>query len=138
MKLPNKLRQLVLLFQNVRMRGLLTNRITIVAVIFLLLGFGVSGYVSANDDGTVEGVVLDELGNPVQNATVTIEPVGIRNQGQKAETTTNGDGRFTFTGRTELLEFRISAQKPGVGSSPVERHHLHFKGQNKEVTIVIS
>jgi membrane protease subunit (stomatin/prohibitin family) len=103
----------------------------------LLLTGSVQAYADMNNEGNVSGRVVDENGDPVAGATVHIQRVNIRNQLGRVNTTTDENGYYEFTNQTMLLEFRIQAVKEGVGSSPVTRHHLYFRGQNSQITIVI-
>jgi hypothetical protein len=136
-QLFDTLRQLLLLVESLTLRKLLLNRFTIVIVAFLLLAGSVQAYAAANNQGTVTGRVVDTNGDPVADATVFIERVNIRNQLGKVNTTTDADGYYEFTNQTRLLEFRIQAVKEGVGESRVTRHHLYFRGQNTDITIVV-
>jgi hypothetical protein len=134
-QLYNTIRQLVMLFEALTLRRLLINRFVLVIVLAVLLTGGVQGYVSANNGGTIDGYVVDGNGDPVEGAQVNIQELGIRNQYDGNTTTTNEDGYFVFTGQTEFLEFRIRVTTEN--SQAVERHHLYFEGQEREVTIVL-
>jgi hypothetical protein len=136
-QLFDTLRQLRMLLGSLTLRRLLLNRFTIVIVVALLLTGSVQAYADMNNDGNVSGRVVDEDGDPVAGATVYIQRVNIRNQLGRVNTTTDENGYYEFTNQTRLLEFRIQAEKDGVGSSPVTRHHLYFRGQNSQITIVI-
>lgn len=131
------IRQLGLLIESLTLRQVLFNRFTVVIVVFLLAAGSVQAYADANNQGHIQGQVVDGDGNPVANATVQIERVNIRNQLGRINTTTDTDGTFEFTNQTRLLEFRVWAEKEGVGRSQVERKHLYFRGQNTEFVIVI-
>lgn len=138
MKLPTTIRQFKVIGESLSLRQLLLNRFVGVVIVLLLATAAAQGYAQTNDDGHVTGQVVDENGDPVANATVTIERVNIRSQLGKMRTTTDVDGYYEFTGKTKLLEFRIQAAKDGVGSSTVERHHLYFRGQNANFDLVIT
>lgn len=137
MKIPTIIRQFMVIGESLSLRQLVLNRFVGIIVILLLATAATQGYAQTNDDGHVSGRVVDENGDPVANATITIERVNIRNQLGKMRTTTDANGYYEFTGKTQLLEFRTQAVKDGVGSSVVERHHLYFRGQNTNINLVI-
>lgn len=130
-------RQLLMLLESLTLRRLLLNRFTLVIVCALLLTGSVGAYAQANNDGQISGRVVDADGDPVANATVYLQRVNIRNQLGRVNTTTDENGYFEFTDQTRTLEFRMHAVKEGLGSSKTTRHHLYFRGQNTQVTIVI-
>lgn len=136
-QLTDTVRQLWLLLESLTLRRLLFNRFTVVIVAALLLTGSVQAYADMNNEGHVTGRVVDEDGDPVPGATVYIQRVNVRNQLGRINTTTDENGYFEFTNQTRLLEYRIEAVKEGVGSSGVTRHHLYFRGQNTNLTIVI-
>lgn len=130
-------RQLLMLLESLTLRRLLVNRFMLVIVCVALITGSVGAYAGANDDGHISGRVVDTDGDPVANATVYLQRVNIRNQLGRVNTTTDENGYFEFTGQTKTLEFRMHAVKDGLGSSKTTRHHLYFRGQNTQITIVI-
>lgn len=126
-----------MLLESLTLRRLLVNRFAIVVVVALLLTGSVQAYADMNNEGHISGRVVDDDGDPVAGATVYIQRVNIRNQLGRINTTTDENGYYEFTNQTRLLEFRLEAMKEGVGSSGVSRHHLYFRGQNSQITIVI-
>lgn len=139
MKLPLAVRQLALLAREVlTLRQLLFNRFTLLLVVFLLIGGGMQGYVTANNDGQISGTVVGPDGDPVANANVTMRPIGSETVGSSQTTYTDDDGQFVFRDQTRVLEFSIFASKSGLGGSPEKRTHLYFRGQNIDVTLVIT
>lgn len=129
------LRQLVMLFESLTIHRLLINRFVLVIVLMLAITGVVQGYMSMNDNGHIQGQVVDENGDPVAGAEVTIERMNIRNQFEGANTTTDENGYYEFTDQTTLLEFRIRVTKDEA--TVVERHHLYFRGQDKEINLVL-
>ncbi|WP_254533998.1 carboxypeptidase-like regulatory domain-containing protein [Natrinema gelatinilyticum] len=133
--LYNTLRQIALLFEAVTVRRLLFNRFVLVIVLTLALTGAVQGYAAMNSDGTIQGQVVNENGEPIAGAEVSIQQLGIRNQYEGNSTTTDENGRFEFTGQENLLEFRIRVTTEDAAT--VERHHLYFRGQNREINFVL-
>ncbi|WP_247004318.1 carboxypeptidase-like regulatory domain-containing protein [Halosolutus gelatinilyticus] len=128
---------LKLVAEAISVRQLLYNRFTILLAVLLLVSIPVQGYAAANSDGYVTGQVVDGDGEPIANATVTLSPQTIAGVPDTQSTTTDGAGEFEFRDES-LLEFTIEAQHPERGESETRRHHLYFKGQNTEVTLVLS
>lgn len=140
MKLPKTLRQLALLVRNtVTLRKLIFNRFVILVIVLLLANFAlVQPHVTANNGGQMSGTVVDESGDPIENATVYIQKLALKNQDPYESTTTGSDGQFTFTDKPDYIEFRIYAETRNGQQSEVQQHHLYFRGQNKmDLEIVI-
>ncbi|MDR9431813.1 MAG: carboxypeptidase-like regulatory domain-containing protein [Natronomonas sp.] len=129
------LRQIALLFEALTVRQLLFNRFVILVVFALALSGSAQVYVSMNDSGTIEGQVVDQNGEPVEGAQVTVQELGIRNQYDGDTTTTDENGYYKFTGQTQLLEFRVRVTTEDAQT--VERHHLYFQGQNTDINVVL-
>lgn len=127
---------LLLAKEVVSVRRLLVNRITITLVVVLVVAVALQGYVAANNDGHVTGQVVDADGDPVADATVTLTPDTIGGVPDRSTTTTDDDGRFAFSDPS-LIEFTVEAEHESLGESETDRHHLYFRGQNVEVTLVI-
>ena len=137
--LPMAVRQLALLARETfTLRGLLWNRFTLLLIVLLLLGGGMQGYITANDDGRISGTVIGPDEEPVANANVTMRPIGSETVGSSQTTLTDENGEFLFADQNRVLQFSVSANKPGVGSSPKRRIHLYFRGQNTDVTLKMS
>lgn len=133
MKLPPLLK---LVAETVSVRRLLINRFTILIAVVLVASVAVQGYVVANNDGYVTGQVVDDDGDPVANANVTLSPQTVAGVPNPQSTTTDENGEFEFRDQS-LLEFTIQAEHKESGESETNRYHLYFKGQNKEVTLVL-
>ena len=65
----------------------------------------------AQPGGTIEGVVVDELGRPVSEATIVVNGLSA---GEAVETQTSSDGRYTYRGVSAGL-YTIAATKGGLG-----------------------
>jgi len=96
------------------------------------------GYISANNDGNIEGTVIDADGEPVEDAVVILSEERRLGQNPTHETTTNANGEFAHTDLAEVLEFRIYAESPDGQESEEYRVHLNFQGQNYEQDIVFN
>ena len=81
------------------------------AGLLLLQGTVGVGLSQAQPGGLVQGLVVDELGRAVAEATVTISSVS---GGQVTETITTGDGRYQYQGMTSGL-YTITAAKDELG-----------------------
>ncbi|WP_411965848.1 carboxypeptidase-like regulatory domain-containing protein [Haloferax sp. YSMS24] len=131
-------RQLALLAkETLSWKTVFLNKFVIIIVLGLVLWAGmVQPYITANDDGTISGTVVDSSGEPVEGATVVAQRLMTKNQEAPISTTTNENGQFVFEDKTRWLEFRIHAEKSSVRTE-TERHHLYFRGQNTDLTIVL-
>ncbi|WP_137290622.1 carboxypeptidase-like regulatory domain-containing protein [Natronorubrum halophilum] len=121
--------------ETVSVRRFLINRFTILIAVVLVASVAAQGYVAANNDGYVTGQVVDGDGDPVANANVTLSPQTIAGVPDPQSTTTDENGAFEFRDQS-LLEFTIRAEHE-ESESETNRYHLYFKGQNKEVNLVI-
>jgi len=126
-----------LFFETVSLRKLLLNRVTIVVFITALILLSFGGYAAANADGTIQGTVVDENGNHISEATVTLSEEVRLGTNPTHETTTDENGEFVFEGMVDVLEFRIQAETDDGHVSEERRIHLYFPGQNHEVELVV-
>lgn len=65
--------------------------------------------------GALDGVVLDEAGQPVASASVRASPGDVASQ-------TDAQGRFRLRGLAEGVEYSVSAEQDGAPSSPRHAH----------------
>jgi len=140
MKLPKTLQQIALLVrETVTLRKLFLNRFVLLAALLVLANFViVQPHVAANNDGRISGTVVDESGEPIENATVYIQKLELKSQNPYETTTTGNDGQFVYTNKTDYIEFRIYAETENGQQSEVQQHHLYYRGQNKDnIKIVI-
>jgi len=128
----------LLVLEKISLRKILFNRITLVVLVAVVLTIGMQGYISANNDGNIQGTVIDADGEPVEDAVVVLSEERRLGQNPSHETTTNANGEFAFTGLTEVLEFRLYAEAPDGQESEEYRIHLNFQGQNYEQDIVFN
>lgn len=81
-----------------------------VPVVFLLISLSVIGQTEASKTGSITGRVVNESGQPLPNARVSVSPVeGGRSSGWTA---TNREGTFTVTG-LDPVSYRINVDTPG-------------------------
>jgi len=134
--IPRTMRQFWLLArETLSLRLLLLNRFVIILLVVVVASAGATAFVEANDEGTIEGTVVDDDGDPVANATVVLEKVNLKNKLVKQTQTTGPDGRFRFTD-ADVLEFRIYATADDR-RTPVRRVHLLYPSQPKRLTVVL-
>lgn len=126
-----------LFFETVSLRKLLLNRVSIVVLITAVILVAFGGYAAANTGGTIQGTVVDENGDPISDATVTLSEEVRLGTNPTHETTTDGNGEFVFEGMEEVLEFRIQAETDDGHLSEERRIHLYFPGQNHELELVV-
>ncbi len=110
-------------------RSWLTNRFVITFGGAALLALAWNLYVSANNDGVIEGVIVAPDGNPVPGATVTLIERTLLVSQPRGSTTTDAEGRFAFRDHN-LHRLYLEAAKEGVGRLPQREYRLYFKGQN--------
>jgi len=110
-------------------RALLLNRYTVtfgtVAIVTLVWNL----YIAMNDDGIIKGRVIGPDGRPVAGATVVVSERTLLVTAPRGRTTTDAEGRFTFTGHT-FHRIWLEAAKSGVGTYPQTEYRMYFKGQN--------
>lgn len=110
-------------------RALLFNRYTVtlgtIAVVTLVWNL----YIAMNDDGIITGRVIGPDGGPVAGATVVLSERTLLVTVARGRTTTDAEGRFTFTGHT-FHRIWLEAEKAGVGAYPQTEYRMYFKGQN--------
>jgi hypothetical protein len=110
-------------------RAILLNRYTVtfgtVAVIALVWNV----YIAMNDDGIIRGRVIGPEGQPVAGAAVILSERTLLVTRPRGRTTTDADGRFTFTGHT-FHRIWLEAAKSEIGAYPQTEYRMYFKGQN--------
>jgi len=140
MNVPPTLRQLaVLVGETVSLLWLVFNRFVLIVVVVAVLTVGATGYMNANDEGTLRGVVVDADGEPVADANVTLQSQTFEGVPDVKRTETDADGEFTFESyraRGEVaLQFRLSAEKAGVGESGSCHRHVYYPDQSVRLTV---
>lgn len=115
------------------MKNIFLNRYTITFGTILLIILLWNIYVARNNDGIITGIVEDQYGNPVPQATVSLYEVGTAGLlFEPKNTETDENGRFTYTDHN-LIEFTIDVSKEGFLRSEKKRYHTLFKKQNFEL-----
>ena len=110
-------------------RSFFTNRffLTFGAIALLTLVWNV--YIEFNDDGIIEGRVVNTAGEAVAGASVVLSDRSLLVSTPVDETVTTQDGSFKFTGhRTHRLY--LEARKEGIGQFRQREFRLYFQGQN--------
>lgn len=136
MQVPSSIRQLALLIkETVDWRFLFLNWITIVVVSVIAASLVGAAYVDETSNGTIEGTVVDENGEPVSGVEVTLRRIEVASVNKVDETTTNENGRFRFEDHKNILELEIVVT---TESGEVTKHkHLYYRGQDTEITVQI-
>ena len=111
-----------------------------IVLFFLIAGLSIvvwSIYVQANDDGIIEGRVVDQNGDGIADAEVLLQKKGYDILHEPIVTTTDNNGYFEYQD-IEMLEFVISAEKQGYRSEG-ERvsYHRYFLKHNFELPVPI-
>ncbi len=89
-------------------------------------------YVVFNDDGIIEGRVVDAGGAPVEGAEVVLSERSLLVATPRGRTVTDTEGRFSFRGH-RLHRLYLEATKEGAGRLGQQEYRLYFKGQNMEL-----
>ena len=102
-------------------------------IFFSVIGLSIgiwSIYVRANDDGIIEGLVVDQHGRGVANAIVLVQKKGYDILDEPIATTADEYGYFIYED-VVMLEFVISAEREGY-ITPEERisYHRYFLKHN--------
>jgi Carboxypeptidase regulatory-like domain len=85
-------------------------------------------YVAFNDDGIIEGQVIDASGAPVEGATVRLTERTLLVAQPRGTAKTDADGRFLFTGHN-LHHLFLEAARGDGKAGPFE-YRLYFNGEN--------
>lgn len=111
-------------------RSWLINRVTITFATLLVVIVTWNLHVRAHDDGVLEGLVVDQGGQPVTGAKVVLNERTIVSLAPIAETTTDEAGRFRFE-RHDRHALVLTAEKDGLGASARIEVKLYFRNQNR-------
>ena len=111
-------------------RGWLINRVTITFGLLAAVVIAWNLYVAANDDGILEGRVVDASGVPVAGARVVLSEQTIVSLSPIAEATTDAAGTFRFA-KHDRHALVLTAEKAEVGQSPRVAVRLYFRNQNR-------
>lgn len=107
-----------------------------IIIFFAIIGLSIaiwSIYVRANDDGIIEGRVVDQNGTGIAMAKVLVQKKGYDILDEPVVTMTDESGYFRYED-TPMLEFVISAEKEGYRAEG-ERvsYHRYFMRHNYEL-----
>ena len=114
------------------MRPWLVNRVTITFAAIALVVLLWNLYVMRHDDGILGGTVVGPDGRPVPGAEVVLSERTIVSLDPIAETVTDAEGHFRFTGH-DRHRVVLTASKPGIGQSGRLEVRLYFRNQNREL-----
>ncbi|MBK6336358.1 MAG: carboxypeptidase regulatory-like domain-containing protein [Betaproteobacteria bacterium] len=107
----------------------LTSRWFIVPAVFTAVTLGWLAYVSAHDNGLIDGRVVDAKGDPVAGATVQLFERGFVTHEQRGRAVTDAEGRFRFTdNRSHSIQ--LEAEAPGLGRTDRRILRLWFAAQD--------
>ena len=112
------------------MARLVLNRyvLTLATIAVIVVAWNV--VVALDNDGIVEGVVVDATGAPVPAAEVMLHSNELdARTARPLETTTRADGAFRFEG-SPYFHFRITAEKGDLKTEAPLTYHLYWRSQN--------
>lgn len=110
----------------------LVNRVTITFGLIAVVVVAWNLYVQAHDDGILEGRVIDASGQPVEGAKVVLSERTIVSLAPIAETETDGNGGFRFSGH-DRHALVLTVEKPELGQSGRIEVRLYFRNQNRRL-----
>ena len=113
-------------------KGWLVNRVTITFGLIAIVVVAWNLYVRAHDDGILEGQVVDASGRPVAGAKVVLSERTIVSLSPIAETVTDADGGFRFSGH-DRHALVLTIEKPEIGQSGRIEVRLYFRNQNRRL-----
>ncbi len=112
-----------------RYRFWLHNRYTVTLGSMALLAVLWNIYVAMNNDGIIQGRVVDSHHQPVPGATVVLSERTLLVTASRDKTETQSDGTFRFKGHN-LYHMYLEAYKEGIGRMAPKEFRLYFRGQN--------
>ena len=105
-------------------------------IFFSVIGLSIASwslYVRANDDGIIEGRVVDQDGRGIADAEVLLQKKGYDILDEPIVTTTDEEGYFRYED-IAMLEFAISAEKEGYRTEGERAsYHRYFLKHNYEL-----
>jgi hypothetical protein len=107
----------------------LKSRWVIVPALLAALTAGWNGYVALNNDGNVEGRLVDGAGRPVAGANVILLDRNFVVHTERQRTTTDAGGRFHFSGN-DNHSLQLEAEAKDLGRSERRALRLWFRAQN--------
>jgi hypothetical protein len=110
-------------------RGILLHRFVAVPLALVVLVAGWNLYIALNDDGIVQGIVRDNSGAAVANATVIFFERNAMYFEERRRTTTDAQGAYRFTDlKTHIGQ--VEARTVDGRQSPRRLLRLWFRSQN--------
>src|SRR5262245_28672230 len=94
----------------------LSGRPTWLSILAIVAALAMALPAAAQSTGMIKGVVVDDKGQPVENAKVVIEMTG--GTGRRFETKTNKKGEYIQIGLNPG-PYKVTAEKEKLGSQPV-------------------
>lgn len=88
-----------------------------------------NGYVAMNNNGVIEGRVVDPAGRPVAGASVVLLQRGFVTHTETARTSSDANGSFRFADNQNHA-VQLEAEAPGLGRSERRIIRLWFRGQD--------
>ena len=88
-----------------------------------------NGYVAMNNNGVIEGRVVDAAGRAVAGATITLFQRGFVTHTEKARTRSDADGSFRFVDNQNHA-VQLEAEAPGLGRSERRIIRMWFRAQD--------
>lgn len=115
---------------------ILAHRFVAVPVALAVLVIGWNVYIAFNDDGLIEGRVVDRTGAPVPGATVIFFERNFIYYQEKQRTTTDAHGDYRFAGM-QVHVGQLEARAPDGRHSGRRQLRLWFRAQNTEVAPLV-
>jgi len=110
----------------------LLSRWTVVPGTLALVVLGWNLYVAANDNGVLEGRVVDAAGRPVEGAEVVLYARSFVTNDERQRTRSGPGGAFRFEGNASHA-LQLQAEAPGIGRSERVTVRLWFRAQDRRL-----
>ena len=115
---------------------ILAHRFVAVPVALAVIVIGWNVYIAFNDDGLIEGQVVDRAGAPVPGATVIFFERNFIYYQEKQRTTTDAHGDYRFADMRVHVG-QLEARSPDGRPSDRRQLRLWFRAQNTEVAPLV-
>jgi hypothetical protein len=104
--------------------------VTITAIVLAIGVVVLNVYIACNNDGILQGRVVDMAGVPVAGSTVTLFKPAVLGVEPVADTRSGPDGTFSFNAHGQHRPV-LQARKVGAGDSGQLQVRLYFRNQNR-------